>query len=230
MAQVKLATNGIGGSVINGQFGNYQAASDGTVTVDSRDVPALLAAGMGYITNAGDFYTTPAAPAAATAGQIVASAALSTGAVSIANQPDVMRQVQFVFGTGTVAISAGAVSVTYVGQDQASHTDTLNPAVAASASVTISLSRGVASITTINVGSFTGGASPWIRADTTASIAVQSDPNAVDFVCNIEYDVAAKQTTPATFSTSSQGCIAPQNAPNATRTFSFAYAYLSPAV
>lgn len=226
MATVKLATNGNAGSVVQGQFGTYQQASDGTVTVDSRDAPPLIAAGMTYMHNAGGYYTTPVAPRASSSGRIHTSGAFSSGAVAISNQPDVMRQVQVVIGAGTTAITAGAVTVTYLGQDFQNHTDVLSGIMAANAIVTQNLSRGVVSIATMTVGAVTGGASPFIIMSDTNLIAVPSDPNGQDFVLNAEYDTNSLQSAPGTFSTSSLGCTTVVAAPNGTQTYSFGYVYV----
>ena len=228
MTTVRLASNGVGGT-IQGSFGTYVVGSDGTVTVDSRDAPPLIAAGMGYLANRGDSYTTPIAPAAAASGQIVASGGLTNGSVSIANQPDIMRQVSFVIGAGTVAVTAGTVTVVYVGSDQQSHTDVLSAACAASGTTTQPLSRGVVSVTSVTIAGVTGGASPFIHGDTTALIAVPSDPGAQDFVLNNEIDDTGRQTA-GTFSTSSLGCTTLHAAPNGTHTYSLAFSYVSPVI
>lgn len=227
MSTVRLATNSVGGT-IQGQYGTYQPASDGTITVDTRDAATLLAAGMSYVANRGDSYTTPFGPAAATAGQIVASAALSNGAVAIANQPDIMRPVNFIFGPGTTALTAGTVSVTYIGNDQQTHTDVLSVVAPASTNITTPLSRGAVSISTIVAGGITGGTSPFVRADTTAAIAVPCDPGAQDFLLNNEIADSTRATLAATFAAASIGCVTVHTAPNGTHTYSLAYAYTSP--
>ena len=81
MSTVQLAGNGFGG-LVQGNFGNYQAAADGTFTVDNRDAPALLTQGLSYVKQTSRSYTAPLAPAAATIGAVVASGALSNGSVS----------------------------------------------------------------------------------------------------------------------------------------------------
>ena len=116
------AGQGLGG-VIQGLWGTYTPAADGSYTVDGRDVPPLLAQGFNYVKSLTNFYTTPIAPLAATVGRVVASGALSNGTVAISNQPDVMRPVTVEVGTGTAAITAGNVAVTYTGNDGVSATE-----------------------------------------------------------------------------------------------------------
>ena len=126
MATVQLAAgSGIGG-LVQGNFGVYQEASDGTFTVDARDAPSLLTQGFGYVKQTTTAITLPLAPAAASIGATVASGALSNGSVSVTANPDTMRPVNFEWGTGTTAITAGTATITYIGNDGASGSDTIN--------------------------------------------------------------------------------------------------------
>lgn len=225
MTSVVLAGNGFGG-VVQGNFGNYQAASDGSFTVDTRDAPPLLARGMAYVKQTSNSYTLPLAPAAASVGAIVASGALSNGTVAITANPDTMRPVDVEVGTGTLPITAGSVAVTYVGNDGASNTDTLSLACALSSAVTQTLSRGVVSISSIVVSGVAGGVSPWLRLSTKAQVSVPVASGAADFAVNREYDTGATVAVGAL--STALGSIAPTNAPNGTRTYSFAYSYVSP--
>lgn len=226
MTTVVLAGNGFGG-LVQGAFGNYQAASDGSFTVDTRDAPPLLARGLTYVKQTSRSYAAPLAPAAASVGGVVSSGALSNGSVAVTTQPTVMRPVNVEVGTGTTAITAGTVAVTYIGNDGISGTDTLNLACALSSSVTQSLSRGVISISAITVAGLVGGTSPWIRLSTTAAISMPVDPNAVDFSVTREFDAGATIAV-GTLVTGVLGSITPTTAPNATVTYSFNYSYLSP--
>lgn len=225
MANVQMAGNGFGG-VVQGNYGTYQAASDGTFTVDTRDAPTMLALGMTYVGKVGGGYTFPLAPAAAAAGHIVASGALSNGSVAVSNQPDVARQVSVVVGAGTTAITAGTVAVTYTGNDGQSATDTLQLACAASGTVTQFLSRGVVNISAIAVAGLIGGASPFIFMNTTATLSLPVGPSAVDFSVTREYDAGATIAVGAASST--LGSITPTTAPNGTVTYSFLYGYVTP--
>lgn len=225
MPNVQLAGNGFGG-VVQGNYGNYQAASDGSFTVDSRDAPSLLARGMGYVKQSNRAYTLPLAPAAAAVGGVVASGALSNGTVAVTTQPTAMRPVNVEVGTGTTAITAGNVAVTYIGNDGASGTDNFSAVCSASASTTQGLSRGVQSISNITVSGLVGGTSPWIRLSTTAALSLPVDPGAIDFAVNREYDAGATVAVGAL--ASALGSITPTTAPNGTVTYAFSYSFLSP--
>jgi hypothetical protein len=222
---VQLAGNGFGG-LIQGNFGNYQQATDGTFTVDTRDAPPLLARGMAYVRQQAQSHTTPLAPGVATIGAIIASGALSNGTVAITANPDVPRPVDIEVGTGTGAITAGTVAITYVGNDGASGTDTLSAVCGASTSTTQTLSRGVVTITSVTVAGLVGGTSPWIRASTKAQVSVPVAAGAVDVAFIREYDTGA--TVAVGTAGTALASIAPTNAPNATRTYSFVYDYTAP--
>lgn len=227
MALVQMApAAGIGG-LVQGSFGNYPQSTDGSYTVDVRDAPVLLGAGFAYMKQISEAYTLPLAPAAATAGRVVASATLSNGNLTVANQPDVMRQVNVVVGTGTTAITAGSVAVTYVGNDGLSGTDTLPVTCALSSSTTQPLSRGVVSVTSGTVSGLVGGTAPYIRLDTTAAVSIPVDQQPADFVVTREYDAGATIAV-GTLATATIATITPTTAPNGTVTYSFMYSYVTP--
>lgn len=223
---VTLYGNGIGGT-IEGNYGTYQAASDGTFVVDSRDAPTMLALGMNYVQRRAAQYTTPLAPSAATIGAIVASGALSDGSVAVTAQPTTPRPINVEVGTGTAAITAGSVAVTYIGNDGQTDTDTLSLVCAASSSVTQGLSRGAVTISSIEVSGVVGGASPWLRLSTTAELSLPVAPDAIDFTVSREYDAGATIAVGALGV--SLGSITPTTAPNGTVTYSFLYSYTAPA-
>ena len=214
------------GGIIMGNFGTYQQATDGSYTVDARDVPALLTQGFNYVRTQNIAYTLPLAPAAAAIAGIVSSGALSNGTLAITHQPDVMRPVNVEVGTGTTAITAGTVTVSYTGNDGALASDTLPLVCALSTAVTQGLSRGVDTISSITVAGLVGGTSPWIRLSTTAAVSVPVAPGAIDFTVNREYDAGATIAV-GTLATA-LASITPTTAPNATVTYSFFYTYTAP--
>ena len=224
----KLYGNGLSG-VVQGNSGTYVAASDGTFTVNNGDIPAMLLLGMTYLRQASQSYNAPIAPLLATTGKFIASAALSVGTLSIANQPDVMRPAQVVMGAGTTAITAGTVSVTYTANDGLARTDVLSAVMAASATVTSYLTAGVCHVSSAVVSTITGGASPYIIVSTTATLSMPVDPNAKDFSVTKETIDSGDETVGALL-TAVLGSITPTTAPNNTHTYSFAYAYLAPNV
>lgn len=225
MSTVVLAGGPVGG-LVQGNFGSYPAASDGTYTVDARDAPALLALGMNYVKATVRSYTIPAAPLVATSGKIVASAALSNGGLTIANQPDVARPANVVIGTGTAAITAGSLAMTYTGNDGVVTTDTVSLVLAASSGNTISTSKGMQKIATMIVSGLAGGTSPFIHIDTTAAVSVPVDVGAVDFGVYGEIVDGAVETV-GTLATA-LGSIAPTTAPNGTHLYSFNYNFVAP--
>jgi hypothetical protein len=225
MATVQLAGNGFGG-VVQGNYGTYEAASDGTFTVDTRDAPQMLTLGMTYLKQVVNSYAVPIAAPAATVGGVVSSGALSNGTVSVTTQPTVMRPVTVEVGTGTTAITAGNIAVTYVGNDAQVTTDNFTAVCALSSATTQTTSKGVVSISSIVVTGLVGGTSPWFRSSTTATLAVPVSEGAVDFGIIREYDAGA--TIAVGTVATSLGCITPTTAPNGTVTYTFVYDYISP--
>jgi hypothetical protein len=181
---------------------------------------------MTYVRTQNAAYTLPLAPGAATVGQVVASGALSNGTVSVTHQPDTLRPVNVEVGTGTTAITAGTVAVTYIGNDGAVGTDTLSLACPLSSAVTQGLSRGVDTISSIVVAGVVGGTSPWLRLSTTAAVSLPVAPGAIDFSVNREYDAGATVAIGAL--AAALGSITPTTAPNGTVTYSFGYTYTAP--
>ena len=227
-AQIQVAVPasiGIAG-LIQGNFGTYQPNSDGTYTVDTRDIPPLLVVGFNYVKQTSSAYTLPLAPAAATVGRVVASGALSNGTVSVSNQPDTMRPVTVEVGTGTTAITAGTVTVAYVANDGQTQTDVFSLVAALSTSVTQTLSKGAVTVSSITVAGVVGGTSPWFRMSTTAAVSIPVAPGTVDFAVTREYDAGATIAIGALVSALCS--ITPTTAPNATVTYSFAYYYVAP--
>ena len=220
---VTLSVGNIGGT-IDGNFGTYVPAADGTISADTRDVPALLTLGATYVSKRSTTYYTNIAPGAATVGQLVASGALANGAISVTNQPDVMRQGAMKIAAGTSAITGGTVSIVYKANDGTNTTDVLPATAGASGTATSFLTKGVAHITSITVAGLVGGTSPGIQIDTTASISLPVDPGTVDLTVFKENSNTADETV-GTLSTVTLGTIAPSTAPNGTHTYSFAYAY-----
>ena len=231
MSMVRLAAGSLGG-VVQGLYGTYQSSSDGTFNVDARDAPPLLAKGAAYLSNRSGNYTTPVAPLAATAGRIIASGALSNGTISVSNQPDVMRQVNFVWGngSGTVPISAGNAAITYKANDGQSYTENVNLAVAGTGTLTHSLLRGVISISPVVLTGVVGGTTPFRRLDNTASIAVPVDPMAQDYVTAAEAVDGVFETGGWSDSTVSIGCVSPLTAPNGTHLYSVFYNFVAPVI
>lgn len=227
---VKLYLGPNFGAVVNGNAGGpYTQGSDGTAIVDARDVPALLSAGATYLNSAVRNYGQTPAVAAATVGKFVASGALSNGALAIANQPDVPRQARVVWGAGTVALSAGQVSVSYIANDGTIQTDVVSLALAASGTGTSFLTKGVVHLQTPTVSAVSGGASPFIQIDSTTALSVPVDFNAKD-VAFLKETIDTGDEAVGTVSTTTLATITPTTAPNNTHTYGFLYSFLTPDV
>lgn len=226
MAMIQLAAGTVGG-LVQGNFGSYPQQSDGTFLVDTRDAPAMLTLGMQYANKSTRVYNPPAAPLVATVGKIVASAALSNGALTIANQVDVPRPAVVVIGTGAAAITAGVASLTYIANDGTTQIDVVPLNLLASTGATVVTSKGVQKMVTGVVSGLVGGSSPFIHIDTTATISVPVDPGAVDFGVYAEYVDGVAETNGAVVA-GSLGGITPTTAPNGTHLYSFGYTFVSP--
>jgi hypothetical protein len=239
---IKLSVKNLGGGPIytNGG-GPYVPASDGTITVNSSDVANLIAAGAQYINSRSAVYTLPAMPLAASSTQFVASTTLANGTLTIAHQPDVMRQGQVVVFPGTANITAGNVAVTYAANDgTAAQVDNFSlimaGTTAASAGATLATSKGIMSLTSVVVTALAGGTSPTVEMGTNNYLAMPVDPGFVDFVEVQEWIINTTATTGVTAATheangttiASGGLIAPSVAPAATASYSFGYTYTSP--
>lgn len=230
--QMSALNSNLGG-VIQGQFGNYEPDANGNFFADTRDVASLLAAGCQFLRKASEWMTLPTAPIAAAVAQIVATASLSSGALTIANQPDVMRQVSVNWYPGTSAITAGALTASYLANDGQGQIDTISLVAAASGTPSAFLTKGVAHIRTLTVSAITGGASPGIELGVTSALALAVDPGCQGTpVLTKENDTGTDQSTLGTFVTwtTTLACVTPNNVPNATRTYAWAYTYLAPIV
>lgn len=204
--------------------GTVQAGSDGTFSIDPRDIP--FAFGAGYVPARTDhrFYYTPVAVAAASAGLLFASAALSNGTKSIAANVDVMREVKAVVLPGTVAITAGTLTLTYDANDgTAAQVDALDLTTALSTTKTLAASKGVVRMRSQIVTGLTGGASPTFYIGTTAAIAVPVAAGAQDAAIVSELLDGAVVTVANAGTLSTAGIYTPNTAPNATHTFGVSY-------
>lgn len=227
-ALIKLNAGTLGG-VIQGNFGTYTVASDGSVTVDSRDVPAMLLAGMSYINNNTVSYNAPIAPAAALATAYIASTTLSNGALTFAHQPDVMRQAQVVVTQfASPGPSAGSMALTYNANDGSTQVDTFALTNAnVTSPYTAQTSKGVAHWITGAVSGLTGSGFFSLGSTATLSVPIALSAQNITF---IKETIDTGDEAVGTKSTVTLGSIAPTTAPNATHTYSFAYTSTSPDV
>lgn len=213
-------------------FAEYVAQPSSTIyTSDGRgfitniaagDIGSLVRNGCVYAIPGVNFYQLPAAPAAASVAAYVASVALANGTLTLAAQPDVMRQVQIVVGAGTAAISAGVLALTYFASDGTSTVDPLPLATAASGTTTLMSSKGVMKLTTAIVTGLAGGASPYIFAGSNGNLALPlplvSTSAVIGKETNTGSDVAVGSVSPG-------GVWTPHAAPNGTITFGAGFSW-----
>jgi hypothetical protein len=223
---IKMAGNGVAGTV-QGNFGTYTAASDGSYTIDSRDVPAMLLAGMTYLNQGSFSYYAPIAPAAASATAYIASTTLSNGALTFANQPDVLRQAQLVVTQfASPGPSAGTLALTYYANDGSTQVDTFNLNNAnVTSPYTAQTSKGVAHFVTGTVSGLAG--TGYFSLGSTATLSVPVPPEFSGDITFLKETINTGDETVGTKSTVTLGSIAPTTAPNATHTYSFFYTTLS---
>ena len=209
--------------------GSVLQNSDGTFTIDPRDQNDALKAGYIPVRRSShEFAPMVSAPATAAVGAIVASVALSNTSLTIAANPDTMRQVKVRVDPGTLPITAGVLTVTYAANDgTAAQVDVLSLVTAASTLLTLFLTKGALTVASAVVTGLVGGASPKIQLDTTAVIAVPVPPQAVDVT--ILKEVTAGADTSANLGTiTNAGLWTPHSAPNASATYAVAYSSIAP--
>jgi hypothetical protein len=208
--------------------GTVLAGTDGTFAIDPRDQNDALKAG--YIPvrrNTWAYVPEPTAVLIATAGYIVASAALANGSLTIAHQPDTIRQVALRVDPGTSAITAGTMTVAYVANDGSNpQTDVLSLVATASTPFTSFLSKGVMTLQTPVIAGLVGGTSPKIQLDVNAALAVPVPPGSVDVTILKEVLDTANVATLGTLT--NPGIWTPNTAPNSTHTYGVAYTTISP--
>jgi hypothetical protein len=151
------------------------------LAIDPRDLAYAL--GAGYVPvrrQSHEFAPMVNTPATAAVGRIVASVALTNTSLTIANQPDTMDQIKARVDPGTLAITAGTLTVTHAANDGTAQVDVLSLVTGSSTPLTVPFSKGVMTVASAVVSGLVGGSSPKIQIDTTAALAVAVPPNAVD--------------------------------------------------
>lgn len=223
MATVQLNAAPVGGLLQTGFSGNIVVPANGLITVDVRDVVALLSLGCSYV-NARVESAAFGACRLGTAGRIVASTALANGTLTIANQPDVPRQCSIRIDPGAGTITAGSAVMTYTANDGTTTADTV--ALAASAVFTSTSTKGVLVMSSVVVSALAGGSSPKVEVTDTNSLSMTVDVGYQNFavvkaITNTANDVIGTVATAA-------ASVIPNTAPNGTNTYSFQYSYIMP--
>jgi hypothetical protein len=220
--QVMVPANGIPQS-FEGPFSGVVATnSDGSITIDTRDIPYAMSGGFLPAFTRLQNYQTSKAPAAVSASTIVASATPSNTALTIASQPDIARQLQAVYAPGAAA--TGNLAMIYTANDGTTQTD--NFSLTGSTTATFTTSKGVLHLTSATITGFTGGSSPTIEVGTNATISVPIPPNSLDVtIISEELDGADVGTNTGTLT--NKGLYTPHTAPNGTHLFTVNYTRLS---
>lgn len=226
MTTAKVSLASVGGLVQLPFTGNVAVPADGIVTVDTRDIPDVLRLGGAYIGSFTKFQPLSGTPRAASAARIVASTSLSNKTLTIANQPDIPRQLNLVWDPGTVAMTAGNVAVTYKANDGTTQVDNLSLVTAASTPATLATSKGVVSLTSAIITAVAGGASPGVQIDDTNSMSVFVDAGYQDFAISQAFVDGAVIGTSAV--ATSAASFTPSTAPNGTHTYGAAFTYNAP--
>jgi methyl coenzyme M reductase subunit C len=148
--------------------------------------------------------------------------------LTIAANPDAMRQVFMRVDPGTTAITAGVCTVTYAANDgTAAQVDVLSLVTALSTILSTNLSKGALTVASAVVSGLVGGTSPKIQLGTTAVLAVPLPPGSVDVT--ILKEITDGADTSATIGTlTNAGIWTPHTVPNATHTFGVSYSTLAP--
>ena len=227
MATVRMNVSALGGPMFlayTNNGGQVVPGSDGTVIVDTRDVPTLLAAGAVYVNQVARWQTISPGPLAATAGRIVASTTLANGTLTIAHQPDLPRQIAAVAAFGSVAITGGQLVLSYPANDGTAQVDTYAlTGVTASTGVTYTTTKGALKLTSAVVSGLTGPANAGIQINDTNSLSLLVNPGFQDITVLKEIDNGADVTIGTV--ASSAASITPSTTPNGTISFGFAFTY-----
>ncbi len=227
MTTVRMNAASIGGTLALNYTGNVNIPGDGVITVDTRDAPALLTLGAGYI-NGVIGRSTYTAPIAATAGRLVASTALAAGTLSIANQPDVPRQGVLRIDPGTSAITAGNVAMAYLANDGTTQTDNVSCVMPGTTVVSTITSKGIMVLNTVVATGIVGGASPLVQMKDNNSLSATVDAGFVDFIVLQEQHGSTNEGQVAV--ASSAASFTPSTTPNGTINYTLVASYNAPVV
>ena len=227
--KVALQTGGTAvGNFYGRNSGLVAVNSDGTFSIDPRDLGDALRNGYTTVYNDTKQSTFALAPLVATVGKFVNSTTLANGTLSVAAQPDVPRGANVVVAPGSPGVTAGTLTVVYVANDGSNpQTDVVslvgNPN---SLPFTSPLSKGVLSITSATVAGLSGGTSPGIQIDSNGILGVPVPPLATSVTLIKEDTDGGNQTTLGTLTTA--GLWTPHVALNGTHTYQAWYSTVAP--
>ena len=111
----------------------------------------------------------------------VANVAVANGALTIAAQPDVARQLVATLAPGAADVTAGTLTMVYIAADGSQVTDVLSLVTASGVTKTVTTSKAVARLTSATVAGFVGGSSPTIEVGTNTKVGLPAEQGAVGF-------------------------------------------------
>lgn len=225
---------------VNGNI--YVAAASGLITggtnpstgaftgIQAGDVLGLLNSGVRFSAPRVE-WVGPFVPLAASGTRTVANVAATNTTLTIAAQPDVPRPIIAVLAPGTLAITAGTLTMTYTAASGAAVTDTFSLVTPLSTSLTLTSSQGVAHLTSAVIAGITGGSSPTIQLGTTAAISLPISNVFAGLtvfkenVDNADEAVGTVTTTGSAGANNLAVSVAPTTAPNGTHSYTFGVSY-----
>jgi hypothetical protein len=222
MTQVRMSIAGVpvGGTIRTEYSGVLAAGADATVTVDSRDAVNLLTMGARYVSSTTRSQTITN-PRASSAGRIVASAPLSDGTLTVANQPDTARQCLVTVNPGSTDVTSGVITVSYIANDGTSQTDTIPAATSGATPNSARTSKAVLQMNSVSVSGTEGGTSPRVQIDDTDALGLLLDAGFADL--NV---IAARAGTAVDTGATADplsGCVTPGTPPNGSTSYSYIY-------
>jgi len=243
LANIKMfAPSGVTGEVVLPDGSTTTVASDGTISVSPLHRNALENAGWVIgLSQLGYWSSASTTIAAASAAAMIASVTMTNGGLSVAAQPVPMRNVDFVIGGNTAAMT-GTLTVIYLANDGLSTTDLLSlstPAgTAGVAGNTLHLSKCVAVLSSATITGLNATiGSPFLYAGTTATVGVPVPPGTsiTSLTAVKEMDQASLAATSTdqgtnigTFSSVTLGAFTPHTAPATTVAYQLYYSFLAP--
>ena len=214
--------------VIRGFAGLYSTAdpaSDGSVTIDTRDIPEAIRGGFSPVFPKINRQVIDT-PAAASTSLVVAPATIANGTLAIAAQPDVARQLQVVATSGTPGITAGILTVPYTANDGSSTSDVFALSLIGASNHTYTSSKGAMHVGVPVIAGLAGGTTPSVHIGTNAVLSVPVPPGATSAALLKEDLDGADAGTPGVLT--NKGLYTPNTAPNGTHTYEVDYTFLAP--
>lgn len=155
---------------------------------------------------------------------LIANVAATNIALTIAAQPDVMRQGVFTFAPGAANVTAGNLAVVYKDQNGQTVTDNFSLITLSGVSLTLKTTRAVSVLTSATITGITGGSSPTIQGGTNTVLGLTGEPASLGFVV---FKETQNSTDVATLGTvdAANGLYTLTTAPNSSKLLAVFYTY-----